>query len=260
MPRRLTTYEAMLALRDAYAKRETPALRLYAFDPLLWWLAYSFARYAPSTQAVVAPIVPFRYESAQDFVQVLSTWRHVSVDADELERFIAAHVHGGDALSLAALRALWKPALALVNSMRTLPTLSVMPEAPPLACLSADALALALEAPDVRKVALQLWYRRARRAHEMVPRGEGCDSLVQRERPAHIVQKYRWRLLHAPSDELTESDWSNIRLACVHCALHGQQGFDFKSRAFFAEAELMPPVFSCGAHPVVLHRRSGWAV
>ena len=224
MHRRLTTYEAISALRDAYHEKKTPDLRLYRHNPTLWWLADTWSRYVAESEHTRLPTVQFRFASAQQYLETLSTWRHIVVDGAALEQGISAHVHGGSALTLEALDALRQPALALVNSMRALPALQLL-ESEPLACLSDEALNLALEAPDVRKAALQIWYRRVRRAHETVSPGDVCDAIVQRARPAHIVEKHRWRLLHAPCNELTDSDWCNLRLACVHCTMQGQQQF-----------------------------------
>lgn len=261
--RRLTTYEKLQALSDAYAQAAPPARALRKEHTALWVLAWS----ATLPRSNAWPDVRryhITYSTPQELLRALSVYRHARVDGTELASAVAHHVHA--ARDVALPRDVWEPLLRTAERLYVacadIEPMTPLPPPPPpaLLCLAEPQLLLALEAPDVRKTALALYYRREMRCHEHVRPGHEASS-VQRNRPAHVVHKARHTLLHAPLSTLRSSPhYDNFVLAQTHCTLFGQHGLDFGRRVLCFEAELSVPVMHALAFPMVVERRRSWCL
>jgi hypothetical protein len=251
-----TTYEALEELMHAYTNAREPDLRFRAKHTGLWLLAWS-----ASLPRSTLPGVPFAYVSVVDYLGTLSTWRHVQVDADCMLHAVVEAVHGG---RTPLPREEWEPMLCAAECLWVsmgAPKATWPLHAPPapMQCLQPDRLRLALEAPDVRKAALELYYRRERRCHEpCAPGGEA--ALVQRCRMAHVLAADRHTLLHAALEDMGADTQELLLVAHVHCVLLGQQNLDFAKRGVQFEAELNMCALHASAMPVLARRRRGWSV
>lgn len=254
--RRRTTYEAIELLRECYVQNRAPPLYLRNKHANLWRIAWS-AQHAATNEPL--PAVPFNFDSVLGYLRTLSTWKFVQVDGDALLHHVSHFVHHGDVDMddvddmLRALEPMW-----LANV--TLTPLTIVGDVQPLNCLHANALKLALEAPDVRQSALNLFYRRVRRAHEELKSGVTATSLAQRLRPRHALMNHRHNLLHAGLGDLHGADLETFQIAQLHCVLLGQQQFSFITRCVACEAELSVMHVQDTPIPIVAQRRTGWCV
>lgn len=256
-----TTYEKLQGLLDAYQNGTCPRFALRKTHTALWLLAWS----ATLEQQNAWPDVESSHimcRAPQEILAALSVYRHARVSGAQLAGAVAHLVHGGDE---ALPRTVWEPLLRTTERLFVacvdVPRLAVPDDdAPALNCLSDTELKLALEAPDVRKAALALYYRREMRCHEHARAGQEA-SFVQRCRPPHIVHAARHVLLHGALPALRASRHYDIFvLAQASCCMLGQHGLDFAQRVLRFEAELSVPWLHHKPFPLVVERRRSWCL